>query len=298
VVYDDLRGKVAIVTGAGRARGIGQAIAKRLAQDGARIVISDVGKAGLEDVPEYRLGSSQELEERAAEIRALGAEAVPVVADVTRADQVENLAEQAVRHFGQINILVNNAGMAVKLAPSLEWTEEEWDKVFAVNIKGTWLCCRAVARRMIEHQWPGKILNIASVAARGPSREQPAYAASKAAVLHYSWCLAQELAPHGINVNVVCPGIIDTQLWDMGFRMMYAQQQPGLTWEQIRAAVAKPLADADLKAVQDRFVKPQVPFGRMGTADEVADMVAFLVSDQARYITGQALNVSGGQAMD
>jgi len=277
-----LEKRVAIVTGAGRERGFGQAIAKRLASEGARVVIVDIGKP-LPGFANLAVGTTAELEARAEEIRAQGGEVVPVLADISLAEDVERMVEETVRRFGQINILVNNAGVGMRLAPSLEWTQEQWDTVFAINVRGTWLCCKAVAKRMVENKWPGKIVNMSSEAARRGSELQPAYNASKAAILSYTQSLALELARHGINVNSVCPGVMDTQLTARAVRGRYeAQAPPGMSFEQFKNQYAQWAG---------------VPMGRMGTAEEVADLVAFLVSEQARYITGQAININGGHVM-
>ncbi len=161
-------------------------------------------------------------------------------------------------------------------------------KNFAVNVRGTFLCSKAVASRMVKNGWQGKIVNMSSQSAREGDKMQPAYNASKAAIMSYTQSLAKELAPYGINVNSVGPGIMDTQLTEMRFLGLYMEMQklgkipPGVTLEQFKILSAK---------------ESRIPLGRLGTADEVADLVAFLVSDRARYITGQLVNINGGQLM-
>jgi NAD(P)-dependent dehydrogenase (short-subunit alcohol dehydrogenase family) len=146
----NLQGKVAIVTGAGRASGMGSAIAMRLAQDGARLVITDVGRPS-ERFPEYGLGTSEELQQRATEIRAVGAEMLALLVDVTEEDEVEAMVQGAVAHFGRVDILVANAGISsLRLAPSLEWSKAEWEQTVAVNLIGTWSCCKAAATQMVK----------------------------------------------------------------------------------------------------------------------------------------------------
>ena len=276
----NLGGKVAIVTGAGRERGIGRAIAVRLAQEGARLVITDVGAAIPAPAP-GRPETTVELEQRASEIRALGAEVLAMRADVTRADDVERLVTETVRAFGRIDILSNNAGV-VRLGSALDLSEPDWQFTFDVNSKGTWLCCKAVANVMLRNGWSGKIVNMSSQSGRKADVLQPAYNASKAAVIMLTQCLAQQLARHGITVNAVCPGVIDTQLQDMAlqWRAEHDPPSPGDTADQIRARMVR-----------------EIPMRRMGTPEEVASLVAFLVSDEASYITGQAININGGQLM-
>jgi len=277
----NLKDKVAIVTGAGRERGLGQAIAKRLAKEGAKLVICDIGHR-FEAFPDYPLGMTDELEARTEEIRSLGGEVLALPVDVSDEDSVGLMVKRSVQEFGGVDILINNAGVGIKAAPSLDWTVAEWDKVFAVNVRGTWLCCRAVAREMIRQRRGGRIINMSSQSARGADVAQPAYNASKAAVLNYSQSLTLELAPHGIRVNCVCPGVIDTQLLEMRLRVLHQQKKPELSYEQFKLLAAN---------------EWRIPLGRLGTAEDVAALVAFLVSSDADFITGQGINVNGGQMM-
>jgi len=254
----ELEGKVAVITGA--ARGIGRAIALRLARDGADLVISDIREAQLSQV--------------AQEVEALGRRALPVPADVRSSAQVQELFRRAVDVFGRVDILVNNAGV-ISIAPTLELTEEEWDWVMDVNAKGTFLCSQAAARIMVG-QGQGKIVNISSIAGKTGDPLLAHYSASKFAVIGLTQVMARELAEHGnIQVNAVCPGFIDTEMLDnLEERQV---KYLGRTREEIQ------------QGYLDRSL-----LGRKGTPDEVASLVAFLASSDAGYITGQAYNICGG----
>src|SRR5262249_46787649 len=195
-----LEGKVALITGAGR--GIGRAIALRLAGEGCDVALSDL--------------NAETAEEGAAEARALGRRAIAVASDVTKADQVDGLVARTVAELGKIDVLVNNAGIQI-VVPMLEMSEPQWDSLFDVNLKSYWLCARAVAPGMIARGQGGKIINAASRAGKTPSKLSPtgAYATTKHAVVGFTRALAFELAPHRINVNCYCPGVVDTPMWDL-----------------------------------------------------------------------------------
>jgi meso-butanediol dehydrogenase / (S,S)-butanediol dehydrogenase / diacetyl reductase len=259
----DLTGKVALVTGAGR--GIGQAIAVRLAQEGANVVVTDIDGERAEAV--------------AAQIRALGANAISCRVDVTQADQIQTMTDQAIAQFKQIDILVNNAGINL-IKPMLQMTEAEWDRLFDVNLKSYWLCARAIAPQMVARGQGGKIINAASKAGKTPSRYAPigAYSTSKHGVIGFTRSLAMELAPSRINVNCFCPGIVDTDMWEQIDREVAAMvgRAPGSLREQA-------LAD--------------IPLGRVDTPAGVAKLVAFLASAESDYMTGQSVNLTGGLEM-
>jgi meso-butanediol dehydrogenase / (S,S)-butanediol dehydrogenase / diacetyl reductase len=257
----DLDGKVAIVTGA--ARGIGEAVASRLAREGAAVVVSDVDGAGAAQV-------AQSIEQGGGRARSL-------MADVTNADDVAQLVGGAVEAFGRLDILVNNAGIAA-VGLLLETDEQTWDTVMRVNAKGTLLCSQAAARQMIEQGEGGRIINNASGAGKiAPGRDVPlgAYAASKHAVVALTKQFGLELAQYGILVNCVCPGIVDTPMWDL-----------------IDREIAR-VQGAPVGSVKDRAVA-SIPLGRIERAVDVANLIVFLASDDADYITAQALNVCGG----
>ena len=216
-----LEGKVAFITGA--ARGMGREHCLALAEEGADIVASDIG----EDIPVagYRLGKNEELEETVEKVRALGRRAIAITADISKSDQVENAVDMAIEEFGTIDILVNNAGVALIGTAFHEVTEEQWDMVLDVNLKGAWLCCKYIIPHMLN-QKSGKIINISShagvigIATIGP------YTCAKHGIVGMTRVLAAELAPHGINVNALCPGAVDTPMLSQAFEKI------GMTFEE------------------------------------------------------------------
>ncbi len=241
-----LANKVALVTGA--AQGIGKAIALLLARNGADIVVSDV--------------NLEKAEETAKEIQTLGRKAIAIKVDVAHLDQVERVVETIMQQFGQIDILVNNAGIARdKLI--LRMTEEEWDAVININLKGTFNCTKAVVRHMSK-QRHGKIVSIASVVGEMGNAGQGNYAASKAGIIGFTKTIAREFAGRGINVNAIAPGYIETPMTD----------------------VLPEKVKGELKRL--------IPMERLGKPEDVAEAVLFLVSEASSYITGQVLNVNGG----
>jgi len=272
----DLTGKVAIVTGAGRKAGIGRAIALRLAQEGADVVVADICRE-FEEFPGYGLGMWEGLQETAEEIIALGVRGLPLRVDVTDSRLVEEMVARTLEAFGCIDILVNNAGGVVGPAPVLAMDERAWDKTMAINSTGTFLCSRAVARVMVG-QGAGKIINISSIAGKAGRPFLAAYCAAKAAIVAFSRVLALELAPAGIQVNAVCPGEVDTDLQRWGWQLEASFR--GISYEEVvGAAVAK------------------IPLGRLEQPADVANLVAFLASSESDYVTGQAINICGGLVM-
>jgi len=246
----DLTGKVALVTGAGR--GIGKAIAAALARANACIVVNDV-----------HLDTA---EETANEIKALGGKALPVKADVSLREEVNDMVKNALMTFGKIDILVNNAGVITR-KPAEEFLEAEWDKIINVNLKGVFLCSQIVARHMIERGGGGKIINIASIMGGVALPPRSAYCASKGGVIALTRDLAAEWAKYNINVNAISPG------WMAGTEItkLYFSQ------EDVR-----------------RFLLERIPLNRFGTAEDIANLVVFLSSEYSNYITGQNIYVDGG----
>jgi 2-hydroxycyclohexanecarboxyl-CoA dehydrogenase len=250
-----LTGKTALVTGAGR--GIGRAIATTLASDGAQVAVLDLDGAAASRVRD--------------EIEALGVKALAVTADLTRRAQVERAVAETIQQFGQIDVLVNNAGWD-KMQLFVESDEETWDRIIGINFKGLLYTCRAVLPHMIERR-QGRVVNIASDAGRGGSSGEAVYAGTKGAVIAFSKTIAREVARYAITVNVVCPGLTDTPLLQ-GMRAESPRNEKVL--------------DAVTRAI---------PLGRVGKPEEVAHAVAFFASPQAEYVTGQTLSVSGGLTM-
>lgn len=246
----DLLGKVAIVTGAGR--GLGWAIAQRLAQDGASLVIAEI--------------DGQSAQEKTAAIRKMNREALPVQTDVSRWADVEGMVRQVLAKFNRIDILVNNAGILGPYFLVMEYPEDVWDRVIAVHLKGTFLCCKAVLPIM-KAQGNGKIVNLASVAGKEGNAQMAPYSAAKAGIIALTKTLGKEMAPFNVYVNCVSPALIET---DMA-KEMTPEQRALLT--------------------------SKIPLGRLGKPEEVAAVVKFLVSDEASFVTGQCYDVSGGRSV-
>ncbi|MFC2003210.1 SDR family NAD(P)-dependent oxidoreductase [Chloroflexota bacterium] len=245
--------KVAVITGA--ARGIGKQIALTFAREGADIVIGDI--------------LTTEMEAAAQEIRDLGREVITVKTDMTRKGEVKNLIDSSIDNFKKVDILVNNAGIT-RNAPLLEMTEENWDAVLNVNLKGVFLCTQAAAKHMIERKY-GKIINIASVAGLGSTNTRMAnYASSKAGVIQLTQVCARELGPYGINVNAIAPGMVLTDI-------LYTQRTP----EQVK------------ELVEGR--EKLAVLGRIGATQDIANLALFLASDDSSFITGQVIAADGGR---
>lgn len=247
-----IKGKVAIITGAGR--GIGAATAKRLAADGAKIAVIDLKEEfGMDTVNS---------------IQAMGGEALAVGCNVSDAAQVQQATEKVLSHFGRIDILVNNAGVA-RDNLVFKMSEEDWDTVLDTHLKGSFLFSKAVQKYMVEQRY-GKIVNTSSLGAAG-KRGQANYSAAKAGLQALTRTLAIELGPFNINVNCVAPGFIATDL------TRSTAERQGLDFNEI------------VKGASQR-----IPMRRVGTPEDVANVVSFLVSDEASYVAGEVINVGGG----
>jgi meso-butanediol dehydrogenase/(S,S)-butanediol dehydrogenase/diacetyl reductase len=259
-VIQRFSGKVVLVTGA--SRGIGEAIALRFAAENASLVLC---------------ANEDRVHEVAENARQMGVRVLARVADVSDKTQVDDVFALALNEFGALDVSVNNAGI-ISLSKFDELAEEEWDRVMDINCKGVFFCCQAAARIMIL-QGHGRIINAASGQSRQARPYSPHYAASKSGVVSITQSLAIELAPYGITVNAYCPGVIQTGMWDYNDR----------EWGRLLGGYAPG------EYMQETVRR--IPLARPGTPQEVAGVVAFLASEDASYVTGQAINVNGGSIM-
>jgi 3-oxoacyl-[acyl-carrier protein] reductase/meso-butanediol dehydrogenase/(S,S)-butanediol dehydrogenase/diacetyl reductase len=262
-------------------RGVGRATALELAQQGVDLALTDVRRA-LEDLPpaEVRVGW-RGLDSVAEEVQALGRRCLTSPCDLGDRDQMQELVQQVVGHFGHIDILVNNARAIIgrDKVPITELPAEVWDHFLAINTTAVFLLTKLVGREMVRRGQGGRIINIASNAAKQASGMGAAYSASKFAVLGLTQAAALDLAPYGITVNAVCPGPINTDRLSYWERAKAEEQ--GIPLEELRAKIVKEMGQA-------------TPLGRIAEPEDVAHMVAFLASEEACFITGQAYNVNGG----
>jgi 3-oxoacyl-[acyl-carrier protein] reductase/meso-butanediol dehydrogenase/(S,S)-butanediol dehydrogenase/diacetyl reductase len=279
---NSLKGKIAVVTGAGAKRGMGHAIALRLAGEGADVVVLDKFPApkSLFTGDEGWRG----LEEEVEEIKALGREALAVTVDISDKEGTSGIIESVLAKFGRIDILVNCA--AIRGTPNvdiIDGDEDEWKRMFDVNLFGSFIISKHVAKHMVQRGGGGKIILIASLAGREGVKGNAAYAASKWGVIGLVQSLAKELASHHINVNAICPGKIITNLRDH--------------WIEAEAKKVGMISE-EFRKIEYETVGKTVPIGRMGTPEDIADVVSFLVSKKADYMTGQSFNVCGGILMN
>jgi NAD(P)-dependent dehydrogenase (short-subunit alcohol dehydrogenase family) len=271
-------GKTAVVTGSGRRGGLGEAIVRRLASEGAAVVLSDIGASRDAATPGSMIGENAEMEALAAELRAeSGSPISAFVCDVRDYDQVTRMADHAVQTHGSLDIWVNNAGIGYIMKPLLEVTPADWNAVIGVNLTGAFFGLRAAAEIMVAHKKGGRIINIASQAAKSGFTHAQAYTASKHGLVGLVRSAAIELGPHGITVNNVCPNHVTTGLG---------------AWQNEYFSKVVGAASVDDYLAQ---MKNRIPMRRAGLTTDTANAVAFLCSDEAIYITAESLNVSGGE---
>lgn len=272
-----LDGKVAICTGSGRQGGLGLGILKRLAEDGAKVVVTDLGTAEGA-LSNDHIGATDEMMEVAEGLRSAGAEVLVEPCDVRSEEQVHRLVARTVETFGRLDIMVNNAGVGYLMKPLEEVALKDWQLVIDVNLTGAFLCTQAAARQMKAQGEGGRIVNIASQAAKSGFPHLPAYVASKHGMVGLTRAAAIELGADGITVNAVCPNHVTTGLGAK--QNEYFARYRGQTVEEYRAGI-----------------RSRIPVGRVGLVEDTANATAFLCSPEADFITGEALNVSGGEEM-
>jgi meso-butanediol dehydrogenase/(S,S)-butanediol dehydrogenase/diacetyl reductase len=270
-------GKTAVVTGSGRRKGLGEAIGRRLAAEGASVVISDIGAPRDAATPGAMIGATDEMEAIAADIRAAGGQASTCVCDVRDFGAQQTLAKHAVDTHGSLDIWVNNAGIGYIMKPLLEVTPDDWRAVIDVNLTGCFFGLRAAAEVMVAQGRGGRIIYVASQAAKSGFPHAQAYTSSKHGLVGLVRSAAIELGPHQITVNNVCPNHVTTGLG--------AWQN-----EYFAKVVGAASVEDYLKAMADR-----IPLKRPGLPEDTAKAVAFLCSEEANYITAESLNVSGGE---
>ena len=280
----DLHGKVAIVTGAGGRNGIGRAIATRLAHEGADVVVTDV-EASLDAI---RADDSEAgwkgLPSVAEEIEAMGRRSLGLFSDVSDGGQVADMLKRSLDQFGKVDILVNNAGSrpGKDRVPVVELEEEAFDEVQRVNVRGTYLCSKALAQHMIARGGLGKIINISSGAGKKGMARYAAYCASKFAIIGFTQAMAQEMARYRVNVNAICPGLVDTERVDFIAAALAPEGQSSLEYRE------------DMTQERARVV----PMGRIAQGGDIARLAAFLASAESDYMTGLSISVSGGAEMN
>jgi len=271
-----LSGKVAVVTGSGRINGLGFGIARALAEAGASVVLSDLGASRDASTPDAMIGGEAGLAEAVAEIEKSGGTAKSFACDVRQPQEVDALAEFAVQELGSLDIWVNNAGIGYIMKPMLDVSPEDWSAVIDVNLSGCFFGIQAAARRMITQGSGGAIINVASQAAKSGFPFAQAYCSSKHGLVGLVRSAALELGEHGIRVNNVCPNHVTTGLG--AWQNEYFAEKLGKTMDEYMAEMAA-----------------RIPLGRPGLVEDTANAVLFLVSDAARYITAESMNVSGGE---
>ena len=266
----ELDGKVAIVTGAGRLRGIGRATAVAMARLGANVVVTGTGRDPSTYPDDEKEAGWRDIQSTAEQVEAVGGRALPLIVDVSDPQQAQAMVDQTISQFKRIDILVNNAafGMLPALAPIVDLDPKMFQKALDVKVTGTFLCSQAALRQMISQGQGGKIINISSAAGKRGAPNTLAYNAACFALIGMTQSMAREVGPHGININCVCPGTTATSRTDFYTREI---------WEERAASAA---------------------LGRNGTDDEIGEFITYLCTEAASWITGQSININGGTVME
>ena len=267
----ELDGKVAIITGGGRRRSIGYSTAMALAELGSNVVVTGTGRDPQTFPPDEKEAGWRDIESTADDVRAKGPKALPIVANVTSVEDVDMMMERTLAEFGRVDILVNNAAMAIgkDRVPIVDLDPDIFQRVLDVKVRGTYLCSKAVVKQMIAQGEGGKIVSVASAAAKRGAANALAYNAANFAQVGMTQSMAAELGPHKINVNCVCPAAVDTSRMDRFGR--------GDEWAEMAS---------------------KHPIGRVGTPEEVGAFIAYLCTQASSWITGQSINIDGGTVME
>jgi NAD(P)-dependent dehydrogenase (short-subunit alcohol dehydrogenase family) len=258
-----LQDRVALITGGGR--GIGRGVALRFAREGAKLALIDIERSHLDETAALLTAESPATEH------------ITIRGDVSSSADVQRFFDETIARFGRLDVLVNNAGIGNPPIPIINMPEEAWDRTLAVNLKSVFLCSKAAANQFIKQGGGGRIVSVASQAGKTGYAMLTPYCASKAGIILFTQAFAKEIAAHNITVNCVCPGTIDTPL------LRGAGSGLNITEEQFLTGI--------------KAVLPSIPLGRLGAPADVAKIITFLASDEADYMTGQAINITGGQEM-
>jgi len=270
--------KVVLVTGAGRREGIGSEIARAFLACGAKVMLSDIGKSEGSLFSSDNIGLDTEMSAIESELRSYSSEVRSITTDVRFESEIENAISKTVKCFGSLDVMINNAGVGYLMSPLLDLSKEDWDTVLEVNLRGVFFGIKHSAKQMINQLTGGRIINISSQAAKRGFKDLGAYVASKHGLVGLTKTAALEFGSNSITVNSICPNHITTKLGQK--QNIFRAKNLGITIDQL---------------LDDR--KNNIPLRRLGLVGDISDMCLYLCSEQGSYITGQSLDISGGQEM-